>query len=81
MERAGATLESLADAWEDAPLRLRAEMLRTIFESVVIDVAARRLVCVMPWPPFVALFRMDGMEEKEGCFYVGEEDEEAGPED
>jgi len=82
VEEAGATLESLADAWEDAPLRLRAEMLRTIFESVVIDVAARRLVCVKPWPPFVALFRMDGMEEKkDGCFYVEKEDQEARSED
>jgi hypothetical protein len=80
VEEAGVTLESLADAWEDAPVRLRAEMLRTIFESVVIDVTARRLVCVKPWPQFAPLFRMDGLKEKEECFYVGEKDEEARPE-
>ncbi len=74
VEGAGVTLESLADAWEGAPVRLRAEMLKTIFESVVVDVTARRLVCVKPWPPFAVLFRLDGLEEKEdGCFYVGEE--------
>ena len=80
IEAAGETLESLADAWEGAPVRLRAEMLKTIFESVVIDVAARRLVCVKPYPPFVPLFRMDGLSEKEGCFYVDEEEQEAGSE-
>ena len=53
-------------------------MLRAIFESVVIDVADRRLVCVKPNPPFAPLFRMDGLSEKEGCFYVEEEGEEAG---
>ena len=55
-------------------------MLKTIFESVVIDVAARRLVCVKPYPQFAPLFRMDGMEvSTDGCFYYREEDEEAGP--
>jgi hypothetical protein len=77
VEEAGATLESLADAWESAPVRLRAEMLRTIFESVVIDVTARRLVCVKPYPQFAPLFGMDGLSEKEGGFYVEEEDQEA----
>jgi site-specific DNA recombinase len=82
VEEAGATLESLADAWEGAPVRLRAEILRAIFESVIVDVAARRLVCVKPYPPFVPLFRMDGLIEKEGCFYVDEEEgQEAGSED
>jgi hypothetical protein len=33
-----------------------------------------------PYPPFVPLFRMDGLKEKEECFYVGEEDEESRPE-
>jgi hypothetical protein len=81
VEEAGATLESLAEAWKDAPMRLRAEMLKAIFESVVIDVAARRLVCVKPYPPFAPLFRMDGLREKVGCFYVRDEDQEAGPTD
>ena len=81
VEEAGAALESLAEEWEGAPVRLRAEMLRTIFESVVVDVTARRLVCVKPYTQFAPLFRMDGLEEKEdGCFYVRGEDHEAGSE-
>jgi hypothetical protein len=27
-------------------------------------------VYVKPWPPFAPLFRMDGLEEKDGHFYV-----------
>ena len=38
-----------------------------LWGGLVIDVAARRLVCVKPYPPFVPLFRMDGLSEKEGC--------------
>ena len=72
-------LESLADVWEGAPVRLQAEMLRTTFESVVIDVTARRLVCVKRYAPFIPLFRLDGLTERRGCFYVEEEDEEARP--
>jgi hypothetical protein len=32
------------------------------------------LVCVKPYPQFVSLFRVDGLEEKEdGCFHYEEE--------
>ena len=45
-------------------------MLHCIFEAIHVDVEAKRLVCVKPYPPFVPLFRMDGLEVKEdGLFY------------
>jgi hypothetical protein len=77
IEAAGKTLESLGDVWEGASKRIRRDMLRTIFEAVYVDVEARQLVCVKPWPPFVLLFRMDGLQEKDGCFYVEEKEKEA----
>ena len=73
VEAAGETLEGLAEAWEGAPVRLRREMLLTIFQEVRADVAARHVHCVKPWPPFLPLFRMDGLQEKHGCFYVEKE--------
>ncbi len=69
VEAAGEALESLGDAWEGASLETRRDMLRVIFEAVWVDVAEKRLVCVRPYPPFVPLFRMDGMEERDGRFY------------
>jgi site-specific DNA recombinase len=79
IEQAGETLESLGAEWLDAPKRLQHEMLKVIFESVTVDIAGQQLVCVKPHAPFVPLFRMDGLEEKEdGCFYPLEE--KVGPE-
>jgi DNA repair exonuclease SbcCD ATPase subunit len=77
VEQAGATLEALADAWQGADVRLRAEMLRTIFQEIVIDVANRQLVCVRPHRPFAILLRMNGLEERNGCFYPRLRTEEA----
>jgi hypothetical protein len=79
IEAAGETLETLGAVWATAPKKLQAAMLKTIFEEVRVDLSGRRLACVKPWPPFVPLFRMDGLSEKEGCFYVDEEEgQEAG---
>ena len=76
MEGVGEMLESLGEEWANAPLYYQRDMPRTIFEAVCVDVLGRRLVCVRPDPPFVPLFRMDGLEEREdGCFYC-EEDQE-----
>ena len=73
---AGATLETLGQIWEDASLRIRRDMLRTIFEGIYVDMQTARVVYVKPWPPFVGLFRMDGLEEKEdGCFHYQEDEE------
>lgn len=73
VEAAGATLEALAKAWQVAPAARRAQMLGEIFSAVRVDVAARRLVAVKPWPAFLPLFRMDGLEEREdGWFYPRE---------
>ena len=70
------TLESLGAEWLGAPKRIQQSMLREIFEAVIVDVLGQRLVCVKPYPPFVPLFRMDGLEEKEdGCFYCEEWEE------
>jgi site-specific DNA recombinase len=77
VEQAGATLEALADAWQGADVRLRAEMLRTIFQEIVIDVANRQLVCVRPHRPFAILLRMNGLEERNGCFYPRRRTKEA----
>ena len=69
VQAAGETLENLATAWAKATLEIRGEMLRALFEFVVVDVTAARVVSVRPRPAFVVLFRMDGMyEEQEGCF-------------
>jgi hypothetical protein len=74
VEKAGETLESLGQEWANAPNKFRRDMVRCIFEAVFVDAKARRLVCVKPYPPFVPLFRMDGLEEKEdGCFYLAKE--------
>ena len=45
-------------------------MLRAIFQELVVDVTERRLVSIRPWPPFIPLLEMDGLTQKEGCFYV-----------
>ncbi len=76
VEQAGETLESLGQEWASAPKRYRRDMLCCIFEAIFVDVKAKRLACVKPYPPFVPLFRMDGPEEKEdGCFYCEEWEE------
>jgi hypothetical protein len=77
VEAAGKILEGLGAEWANAPKRLQRDMLKVIFKAVYVDVDARRLVCVKPFAPFVRLFRMDGLKEKEGCFYVGEEEGQA----
>jgi len=53
----------------------------TLFEAVIIDPLERQPICVKPYPQFAPLFRMDGMEEDDGCFYWNEEGQEAGPTD
>jgi hypothetical protein len=74
VEQAGETLESLGQEWANAPKKYRRDMLSCIFEAIYVDVEAKRLLCVKPYPPFVPLFRMDGLEEKEdGCFYPAED--------
>jgi DNA invertase Pin-like site-specific DNA recombinase len=66
---AGETLENLAAAWARATAEIRGEMLRTLFESIVVDITRARVISVRPRPTFVVLFRMDGMdEEQEGSF-------------
>jgi site-specific DNA recombinase len=72
LEQAGKTLESLGAEWANAPRRYQHEMLNVIFEAVDVDIAARKLVCVKPHPQFAPLFRMDGLEEKDGYFYPSE---------
>jgi hypothetical protein len=74
VEQAGETLETLGQEWANAPKKHKRDMLHCIFEAIYVDVEAKRLVCVKPYPPFVPLFRMDGLEEKEdGCFYPAED--------
>jgi len=74
VEQAGETLEGLGQEWANAPKKYRRDMLGCIFEAIYVDVEAKRFICVKPYPPFVPLFRMDGLEEKEdGCFYPEEE--------
>ena len=81
IEQAGETLESLGQEWASAPKRYQRDMLRVIFEAVFVDVQGRRLVCVKPWPQFAPLFRLDGLEERDGCFYDSEgKGQEAGSE-
>jgi len=76
VEKAGGTLESLGQEWADAPKKYSRDMLRCIFEEIVVDVEAQRLVYVKPYPPFVPLLRMDGLEEREdGWFYPRQERE------
>ena len=81
IQEAGEALEKLGATWVGASKRLRRDMLRVIFEGVYFDTLTGRLVCVKPYPQFGPLFRMDGLKEKEGCFYVREEEQETGPTD
>jgi site-specific DNA recombinase len=78
VEEAGETLQALGEAWAAADPALRAEMLQAIFETVVVDLAGRRVVSVKPWPAFAVLFRMDGLQERDGYFYVEEVGSEGG---
>jgi len=72
--QAGETLESLGQEWAQATRKHQHDMLRLIFEAIYVDTIDKRIVCVKPYPPFVPLFRMDGLEEGEnGCFYPTEE--------
>ena len=81
VERADRTLESLGQKWANEAKRYQRDMLRLIFEGIYIDMIEKRLVCVRSEPQFAPLFRLDGLREKEGCFYVDEEEgQEAGPE-
>jgi len=76
IEQAGETLESLGMEWVGAPLQYQREMLQVIFESIHVDTLAGKVICVKPYTPFVPLFRMDGLEEREdGYFYDGEKAE------
>ena len=78
IEEAGETLEELGAVWAGAPKKLQRDMLKVIFEAITVDISGQQLVCVKPHAPFVPLFRMDGLEEKEdGYFYPLEE--ETGP--
>jgi hypothetical protein len=76
VEEAGETLQSLGAEWATAPRKHKRDMLNCIFELLTVDVKARKLLCVEPYPPFVPLFRLDGLEEKgNGCFYYEEWEE------
>jgi len=77
VEEAGVTLEALATAWQNAPVRLQSEMLANIFQEVRVDIPGRRVHSLKPWPPFVPLFRLNNMEERDGYFYP--EDEPCNP--
>jgi len=53
--------------------RQRGELPQLLLEAVLADGAGRRLVCVQPRPPLVALFRqVAGLRACDGCFYVEE---------
>ncbi len=73
-------LASLGAEWANAPKKYKRDMLRCIFEGIYFDMLTKRLVCIKPWPQFVPSFRMDGLVERDGCFYV-EEGSEAGSAD
>ena len=75
VEEAGETLESLGREWVSAPKRYQRDMLRQTFQDVFMDMLQQWLVCVKPYPSLSPLFRLDGLIEKEGCFYVDEEEE------
>ena len=62
-----------------APKLIQRDTLRLISQAIYVDIGVQRVVCVKPYPEFVPLFRMDGLTEREGCFYV-EEEQEAGAE-
>lgn len=69
--KAGEILATLHEDWENTSLNHRNKMLKLIFEAVYVDSIKQELVAVVPNPEFVALFRMDGLEESEdGRFYL-----------
>jgi hypothetical protein len=76
IKQAGETLESLGAEWASAPKKYQREMLLVIFEEAYVDTKTSELVSVKPYPQFVPLFRMDGLEEKEdGRFYLRKDQE------
>ena len=78
VEHAAETLETRGTEWAGASKRLRRAMLRVIFEGIYCDMIERRVVYVRPYPAFVPLFRMDGMEQREdGNFYPKEDGQQA----
>jgi hypothetical protein len=65
LEQAGETLETLGTRYQD-------EMLKVIFEAICVDIETHKLVCVKPHSQFVPIFRLDGLEERNGFFYERE---------
>ena len=51
-----------------------------IFEAIRVDTLAGKVICVRPYAPFMPLFRMDGVEEREDGRFYNEEREKPGSE-
>ncbi len=57
LERAAGVLEALAEAWDQAELAERRDLLRLALREVKVDVPQARVTTVEPYPIFVPLFR------------------------
>jgi site-specific DNA recombinase len=59
---------TVAELWQGATRQQRKQIVRTLFQSVRIDLAHGRVLCVEPKPEYRLLFERI-MIEREGCFY------------
>jgi hypothetical protein len=70
IEQAAEVLKTISYAWQGADAAARRELLQVVFKAVHVDLLGRQLVSVQPHKDFVPLFRLDGLEEREGgVFY------------
>jgi hypothetical protein len=68
---AAGTLESMAEVWDAATLEEQRDLVRLALREVQIDVEQQRVSGLVPYPPFVPLFRqMAGLVEVEGGRFV-----------
>ena len=57
--------------WEEEFRKPRWEPLDLSLVSVLIEVVKDEIICGQPFLPIVPLFRVNGLRERDGCFYVG----------
>lgn len=66
IEEAAATLNTLADVWDDAELEEQRDLLRLALAEVYVDVRQSRITSLRPHTPFIPLFRqLDSLIEIE----------------
>ena len=71
IEQAAETLESLAEVWDVATLEEQRDLVRLALREVRVDVGQGRVTELLPYPPFIPLFRqVEALIETEPGVFV-----------